>query len=303
MLNLLRQVRRRLQPRSLQRTGSVALGLAALVGIGGLGWVARDVTAGQGSTGRPSLLQLLDQVSPATPPAAEPPRQASPSPPVRAAWISPLRRQCTVTDTQLSQSLQRQLAGLSGSMRRLRIDPTNYGERFRGDAFGNPLDPTPRIVVLHETVYGMESAVQTFLTPHPRDQDQVSYHMLIGLDGEVVEALDPSRRAFGAGNSAFNGQWVVTNPKVGGSVNNFALHVSLETPIDGEDNDSGHSGYTRAQYDALAVVLADWMRRFKIPPTSITTHRQVDIGGERSDPRSFDWQALQLRLAALGLLC
>jgi N-acetyl-anhydromuramyl-L-alanine amidase AmpD len=149
----------------------------------------------------------------------------------------------------------------------------------------------------------MQSAVQTFLTPHPRDEDQVSYHLMIGEKGQVVQALDPAYRAFGAGNSAFNGQWVMTNPDVGGSVNNFALHLSLETPLDGEDADAEHSGYSAAQYDALAVVLTDWMRRFGIPPQNITTHRYVDLGGERADPRSFRWSELQSRLAALGMLC
>jgi N-acetyl-anhydromuramyl-L-alanine amidase AmpD len=88
-----------------------------------------------------------------------------------------------------------------------------------------------------------------------------------------------------------------------GSVNNFALHLSLETPLDGEDADSAHSGYSSRQYDALAVVLATWMRRYRIPFEHITTHRHVDLGGERADPRSFDWSALQVRLAALGVLC
>ncbi len=96
---------------------------------------------------------------------------------------------------------------------------------------------------------------------------------------------------------------MVTNAKLSGSVNNFALHLSLETPLDGEDDGPAHSGYTAAQYDALAVVLADWMDRFAIPPEHITTHRHVDLGLERADPRSFDWQKLQIRLAALGFLC
>jgi N-acetyl-anhydromuramyl-L-alanine amidase AmpD len=183
------------------------------------------------------------------------------------------------------------------------VDPTNFGERFRRDAFGRAVDPTPRLVVLHETVYGLRSAIHTFTTAHPNDEDQVSYHALIGEDGEVVQLLDPSKRAFGAGNSAFNGQWVVTNPKVGGSVNNFALHVSLETPLDGENDNAGHSGYSSAQYDSLAALLADWMGRYPITLETITTHRAVDLGGERSDPRSFNWQALQERLQNLGLLC
>ena len=95
----------------------------------------------------------------------------------------------------------------------------------------------------------------------------------------------------------------MTNRRLKGSVNNFALHVSLETPIDGEDMDAAHSGYTANQYDALALVLSDWINTFNFPAAAITTHRHVDLGGERSDPRSFDWSALQSRLAALGNLC
>ena len=30
-----------------------------------------------------------------------------------------------------------------------------------------------------------------------------------------------------------------------------------------------------------------------MPAAAITTHRHVDLDGERSDPRSFDWSALQ----------
>ena len=304
MLRIPRRLRQRLRRLSAQRGGSVLVGLAAVVGIGALGWLARDLGTGAGPGQRPSLLQLLDEVNaPARSSIPEAQRQPALAPPSQAAWSSPLHRQCVTQDSAARRSLLRQLQGLEARKQRLRTDPTNYGERFRRDAYGNPLDPTPRLVVLHETVYGIQSAMQTFLTPHPRDEDQVSYHMLVGLDGQLVEVLDPGRRAFGAGNSAFNGQWVVTNPKVGGSVNNFALHLSLETPIDGENDGAGHSGYSQAQYDAMAVVLAVWMRRFPIPATHITTHRYVDLGGERADPRSFDWRELQWRLAALGVLC
>jgi len=238
------------------------------------------------------------------PPAASPPGSRQlPAPPAQAAWISPLRAQCSVQDRALMQRLNSLRQALPQRLQRIRIDPSNFGDRFREDAFGNRLDVTPSIVVMHETVYGLNSAINTFITHHPNDDDQVSYHVLIGEKGQIVQAVDPSKRAFGAGNSAFNGRWVVTNAKLSGSVNNFALHLSLETPLDGEDDGPAHSGYTAAQYDALAVVLADWMDRFAIPPDHITTHRHVDLGLERADPRSFDWQKLQIRLAALGFLC
>jgi N-acetylmuramoyl-L-alanine amidase len=281
----------------------VAVAGAGMVSMGALVWLARDPFGSPSAAGaRPSLMELLDEVrqSPGQP---RRPSRPAPLPPRRAAWSSPLAAGCPAVDPLLRARLIDGQARLRSRTVRIGIDPSNYGERFRRDAFGNPVDPTPRVIVLHETVYGLGSAINTFLTPHPRDEDQVSYHTLIGGNGQVVKILDPLRRAFGAGNSAFNGQWVVTNPQVGGSVNNFALHLSLETPLDGEDDEPGHSGYTEAQYDAMALVLADWMGSFRIPPQNITTHRHVDLAGERADPRSFDWTSLRQRLAALGFLC
>jgi len=281
----------------------IALGAGAMLALGGLGWLARDLSAQpSGGQKRPSLLELLEEVR--QPPAApEPGRRAAPGPPDHPPWQSPLRASCAPGDPAQRLRLQQLAARVQTSPARVQIHPTNFGERFNRDAYGNPVDPTPQLVVLHETVYGIGSAINTFVTPHPRDEDQVSYHSLIGGDGSVVQVLDPSKRAFGAGNSAFNGRWVVTNTKVGGSINNFALHISLETPLDGEDDGPAHSGYTSAQYDALAALLAGWMQRFPILPSQITTHRAVDLGGERADPRSFRWSELQPRLQNLGLLC
>jgi N-acetylmuramoyl-L-alanine amidase len=283
----------------------LAVAGAGVLSLGGLTWLGRDLFGAPGNAGgRASLLDLLEEVrqSPGAGGLLQQPPAAQVLPPPQAAWRAPLGGAC-----QADPVLRSRLLALAERLRyettRLRIDPSNYGERFRQDVFGRPLDPTPQVVVLHETVYGINSAINTFMTPHPRDEDQVSYHTLIGLDGRVVEVLDPSKRAFGSGNSAFNGRWVVTNPEVGGSINNFALHLSLETPLDGENQNRAHSGYIAAQYDALAIVLGRWMRRFGIPASHITTHRHVDLGGERMDPRSFDWSALQVRLASLGVLC
>jgi len=268
---------------------------AAVLVFGGLGWLLagfRGPTTGGSADG---LLEMLQ----ADPTGGGPLRvRAAPRPPQADPWRSPMAASCPGIDADLVE----RMAGLRLNQRRIRTDPSNFGERFQRDAFGNRVDPTPRVVVLHETVYGIESAISTFLTPHPRDEDQVSYHTLVGLDGQVVQVLDPSKRAFGAGNSAFQGQWVITNPKVGGSINNFALHLSLETPLDGENDGPVHSGYTQAQYDAMALVLADWMRSYDIPWQNITTHRHVDLGGERADPRSLNWQALKSRLIALGVV-
>lgn len=262
-----------------------AAGLGGLLLLGGITLVSRELWRNQ-----PAAMA----------PVAGP---RAPAPPAQAAWVSPLRRQCSVTDSALQQRLRRLQRQLSQRTERLRIAPSNYGPRLTRDAYGQAIPHRPQLVVLHETVYGLTSAINTFITHHPDNNDQVSYHMLIGENGRIVQVLDPDRRAFGAGYSAFRGQWAVTNPAMAGSVNNFALHLSLETPIDGENDAPSHSGYSSAQYDAMAVVLADWMQRYGIPAENITTHRHVDLGLERADPRSFSWQALQERLGALGMLC
>jgi len=287
---------------SRTRTLLTSVAGASLLTLGGLAWLARDLLATASTDGsRPSLLDLLEEVRQSPSSSGAP--KAAPKPPAPLNWNSPLTQACSAVDPELSQRLVQEQTTLAKQIRRIPTDPSNFGERYRSDALGNRIDPTPRVIVLHETVYGLESAINTFITPHANDDDQVSYHTLIGQQGQIVQVVDPVKRAFGAGYSAFNGVWVITNPKVGGSINNFALHLSLETPVDGENQADGHSGYTRAQYDAAALVLADWMRRFRIPAANITTHRHVDLGGERSDPRSFNWNELEQRLAALGVGC
>jgi hypothetical protein len=168
-------------------------------------------------------------------------------------------------------------------------DPTNYGERVIKDVYGRPVSQAP-IVVLHETVSSANSTVSFFQTPHPRDEDQASYHALITQDGTIVYLVPPDKRAFGAGNSVFNGpngpEAVKTHPKFPPSVNNFAYHISLETPPDGRNNANRHSGYTAAQYQSLSWLVA----RAAVPESRITTHQAVDRSGSRRDPRSFNQQ-------------
>lgn len=167
------------------------------------------------------------------------------------------------------------------------IDPTNYGDRFLNDIHGNPADLEP-LVVLHETVGSASSAINLFQTFHLNDDDQVSYHTLVRRNGTVVYLVPPDKRAFGAGNSAFAGangvEAVSTSAALSASVNNFAYHISLETPYDGNHNGYTHSGYTPAQYQSLAWLVANT----GVAEDRITTHRAVDRSRTRIDPRSFN---------------
>ncbi|WP_392531744.1 peptidoglycan recognition family protein [Nostoc sp. C117] len=169
------------------------------------------------------------------------------------------------------------------------IDPSNYGERYTTDVNGRPVNNQP-IVVLHETGYSASSAINFFQVAHKDESVQASYHALIKLDGTVVYLVPPEKRAFGAAHSVFDSpdglETVQTNPNLPPSVNNFAYHVSLETPADSYNSDSQatHSGYTEPQYHSLAWLIA----QSQVPDYRITTHKQVDRSGKKVDPINFD---------------
>lgn len=171
------------------------------------------------------------------------------------------------------------------------VHPSNYGERYAQDINGVPVK-NQAIIVLHETGYSASSAINFFQSPHYEDESvQASYHTLIKLDGTIVYLVPPEKRAFGAANSVFNGldgpETVQTKANLASSVNNFAYHVSLETPPDGRgDNIKFHSGYTEAQYNSLAWLIA----QSQVPDDRITTHKEVDRSGQKIDPVSFDFE-------------
>lgn len=174
--------------------------------------------------------------------------------------------------------------------------PSNYGERFSQDINKQPATQKP-IIVLHETVSSADAAINYFQTPHTNDADQASYHTLVRRNGTVVYLVPPEKRAYGAGNSVFvnvdsQEETVKTHQRYASSVNNFAYHISLESPPDGYGNEPAHSGYSQAQYNSLAWLIG----QSTVPLNRITTHQLVDRSGERIDPRSFEPKRLMIAL-------
>jgi N-acetyl-anhydromuramyl-L-alanine amidase AmpD len=179
---------------------------------------------------------------------------------------------------------------------RIEAHRSNYGDRVARSTQGKALQ-NKLLIVLHETTSAASGAVNTALTPHARDEDQVSYHAVICQDGTIVYLVDPRKRAYGAGNSVF--RWregfetVQTNKRLKSSVNNFAYHISLETPSDGYNANAKHSGYSSAQYGSLAWLIA----QSGVDKHRITTHFAIDRLGERQDPRSLEMDWLKQHLA------
>jgi hypothetical protein len=305
-----------------------ALGLAALMAVlvlGGIQAIARvDFNGGQPSPSTAPLPEIANQsspfrgwgglpIAPPASPTASPPSQqsvpakssakpstptVSPSPNVQPKSAPPVRghvppRPATpVASPNPVSPVPSALTNLVPSgyippQQAAPAHPTNYGDRYAKDIFGKPVNNQP-LIVLHETVGTADSAINTFQTPHYQESDQSSYHSIIRRDGTVVYIVPPEKRAFGAGNSVFNGpngpEAVRTHRQFPPSVNNFAYHISLETPPDGDNNGETHSGYTEQQYQSLAWLVA----HTSVTDDRITTHRDVDRSGSRIDPRSFD---------------
>jgi len=183
-------------------------------------------------------------------------------------------------------------------------DPSNYGPRLAVDWQGRSVNHRPALIVLHETVVDEAAALALFRSPHHSDGQQASYHVLIGRDGRRIRVVPDEKRAFGAGDSDFQGLGLQLKPGLKPSVNNIALHVSLVSPPDGADGEvREHSGYTQGQYQSLASQIALWQALYGIQPQAVVTHQEVDRSGTRRDPRSFDWSNLSQNLRSRWIAC
>ena len=170
-------------------------------------------------------------------------------------------------------------------------DPSNFGARQARDAFGRAVPNRPQLIVLHETVISAADTARLFSTPHPRNDDQASYHLLIDRAGQRLRIVPDAGRAFGAGMAAFGDFTVRIRPTSVGSLNNVALHLSLESPLDGRGDGDAHSGYSAQQYRVAAAQVLLWQAAHGIPLSRVTTHESVDRSHSRRDPRSFRWDS------------
>ncbi len=205
-----------------------------------------------------------------------------------------------VSQTEL---LQCQSALAMQSEKKTPADPTNFGKRLKKDAWGRSIAFSPLLIVLHETVLGTPETIAFFQTPHPRDEDQASYHMMIDRNGDRYRFVPDNYRAFGAGMSAFGDMTQRVRPGAVGSINNVALHVSLTSPSDGREDSDSHSGYTDEQYSSLASQVLLWQASYGIPLTRVTTHSAVDRSRSRYDPRSFRWDRFDAHYRKAISLC
>jgi N-acetyl-anhydromuramoyl-L-alanine amidase len=136
-------------------------------------------------------------------------------------------------------------------------------------------------------VYGGDAIIDLFLNrldpeAHPYFGPlrglRVSAHFLVRRDGELIQFVACSRRAWHAGVSSFMGR---------ARCNDFSIGVELE----GSDEDP----FEGVQYDVLAGLVRTLRGRY--PLTHLVGHSDI-APGRKTDPGPFfDWRRLR---AALG---
>jgi AmpD protein len=150
-----------------------------------------------------------------------------------------------------------------------------------------PADEAAELVVIHAISlppdeFGGPGVVQLFtncLDPgaHPyfaEIQDlRVSAHFLVRRDGELIQFVPCSRRAWHAGASSWRGR---------DNCNNFSIGIELE----GCDQ----RPFEDAQYLTLNRLLGDLRRRY--PITAVVGHCDIAPGRKTDPGPCFDWHRL-----------
>lgn len=170
-----------------------------------------------------------------------------------------------------------------------RVDSPNFGERPAGAAID--------LLVIHNISlppgeFGGPWVEQLFCgrldaAVHPYfatiADNPVSAHLFIRRDGEALQFVDLWRRAWHAGRSCWQGR---------AECNDYGIGIELE----GTDE----TPFTDAQYDRLAELTGEIMRRFPaISAERIVGHSDVAPGRKTDPGPAFDWARYRRLLAAV----
>ena len=109
---------------------------------------------------------------------------------------------------------------------------------------------------------------------------EVSAHVLIRRDGEVVQYVPFDKRAWHAGRSSWQGR---------DNCNDFSVGIELEGCDD--------LPYEAAQYDSLSQVVSALWQRYPSTRGALAGHADIAPGRKTDPGEAFDWQRLHAMLA------
>ncbi|MBE9568636.1 MAG: 1,6-anhydro-N-acetylmuramyl-L-alanine amidase AmpD [Proteobacteria bacterium] len=155
-----------------------------------------------------------------------------------------------------------------------------------------PQDTDIDLIVIHSISlppgqYGGDAIEQFFQNKLDRDQHpyfaeihemQVSSHVLIKRDGEIVQFVPFHERAWHAGQSDYCGRK---------HCNDFSIGIELE----GTDTDK----FEEIQYARLSQLIAALKTAYPAITENITGHSDIAPGRKKDPGTGFDWERLQLK--------
>lgn len=137
---------------------------------------------------------------------------------------------------------------------------------------------TPTLIVIHGDAGKSDAGTVSWIMS---EQARVSYHYLVGRDGEVYRFVDEAEKAWHAGKSTFHGE------EVAGSVNPISVGVAFA-------ND-GQEPYRDVQYVEGGKLVAGICKRWQIPIHRTRGHFEVSPGRKTDPWDHFDWLAFYRR--------
>lgn len=135
------------------------------------------------------------------------------------------------------------------------LPPEQFGGPYIEQLFTGQLDP--KVHPYFQSVY----------------QLKVSAHCLIRRDGEIIQFVDFTKRAWHAGVSSFNGRE---------RCNDFSIGIELE----GSDTQP----FTDSQYSQLCKVTQLLMGHYLITEDKITGHSNISPGRKTDPGPFFNWR-------------
>lgn len=138
------------------------------------------------------------------------------------------------------------------------LPPGQFGGPYIDQLFTNTLNPGDH--PYFQTIAGME----------------VSAHVLIRRDGEVVQYVPFDRRAWHAGRSSWQGR---------DNCNDFSIGIELE----GADD----VPYAVPQYLALAALIQELARAYPQTRGQLAGHSEIAPGRKTDPGAAFDWAHLR----------
>ena len=159
---------------------------------------------------------------------------------------------------------------------------------------------TPEFVMIHFTSAVVNHRDDPYNIGYIRDiyvDYDISIHYVIQRDGTIYCFMPENRVTWHAGPGTY-----LDDPKYTDNMNHYSIGIELLaigsqedmalylTPDEYEALDDSLKGYTEAQYDALAALIADLCQRYEIPHDSTHIIGHGAYSPDKPDPGElFDW--------------